>query len=264
MQIVTKDFAMSYREEGSGRPLLFIHGFPFSKAIWEAQFAGLEGAGRLLAPDLRGHGESEATPGPYSMDMLADDCLTLLDSLGVDRPAVVCGLSMGGYVALAFYRRHRARLAGLVLAATRAAADSAEGKANREKLAARVREEGPQAVVTSMHPKILAPKTYETDPALVERVRRIMETTSQEGMIAALLGMRDRSDATSLLERIDLPTLVLHGAEDQIIPLAEAQAMHAAIKGSRLEVLPESGHLLNMEQPGLFNQAVRDFLAGPG
>jgi pimeloyl-ACP methyl ester carboxylesterase len=264
MQIVTADFAMSYIEEGSGRPLLLIHGFPLSKAIWEPQFDGLAGAARLLAPDLRGHGNSEATPGPYSMDMLADDCLVLLDSLGVKQPAVVCGLSMGGYAALAFARKYPSRLAGLILAATRAGADSAEGKTNREKMATRVREEGIQSVVLSMLPKMLAPKTYETNPALVERVKDIMEETSPQGMIAALLGMRDRPDATHSLERIEVPVLILHGADDQLIPVAEAESMHSAIKGSRLKVLPEAGHLLNMEQPELFNQAVRNFLAGLG
>jgi 3-oxoadipate enol-lactonase len=264
MQIVTADFAMSYIEEGSGRPLLLIHGFPLSKAIWEPQFDGLAGAARLLAPDLRGHGNSEATPGPYSMDMLADDCLVLLDSLGVKQPAVVCGLSMGGYAALAFARKYPSRLAGLILAATRAGADSAEGKTNREKMATRVREDGIQSVVLSMLPKMLAPKTYETNPALVERVKDIMEETSPQGMIAALLGMRDRPDATQSLGRIEVPVLILHGADDQLIPAAEAESMHSAVRGSRLEILPEAGHLLNMEQPELFNQAVRNFLAGLG
>jgi pimeloyl-ACP methyl ester carboxylesterase len=264
MQIVTQDFAMSYVERGSGKPLLLIHGFPLSNKIWEPQTEGLAGAARLLAPDLRGHGESEATPGPYSMEMLADDCVLLLDTLGVKQPAVVCGLSMGGYVALAFFRKHRARLAGLILAATRAGADSPEGKTNREKSAARVREEGIQAVIGSMLPKMLAPKTYDTNPALVERVERIMEETSEEGMIAALLGMRDRPDSNPLLDRIDIPTLILHGADDQLIPVAEAEAMRSAIRDSKLEVLPVAGHLLNMEQPALFNQTVRDFLASIG
>jgi pimeloyl-ACP methyl ester carboxylesterase len=217
-----------------------------------------------MAADLRGHGESEASPGPYSMELLAGDCISLLDTLGVKQPVIVGGLSMGGYVALALYRKYRTRLAGLILAATRAGADSPEGKSNREKLAAQVKKEGIQAVIDSMHPKMLSPQTYQKNPTLVERVERIMQATSQEGMIAALLGMRDRPDSTSLLERIDMPSLVLHGADDQLIPAAEAEAMHAAIRGSRLEIIPEAGHLLNMEQPDAFNQAVRDFLASPG
>lgn len=260
MQIVTADFAMSYAEQGTGRPLLLIHGFPLSKAIWEPQISGLSGTARLLAPDLRGHGKSEATPGPYAMDMLAEDCLTLLDSLGVKQPVVVCGLSMGGYVALALVRNHPNRLAGLILAATRAGADSAEGKTNREKLAARVRENGIQPVIETMLPKMLSPRTYVTNPALVEQVREIMEETSPEGAVAALLGMRDRPDSTPLLGRVDLPALVMHGADDQIILVAEAEATRAAIKGSRLEILPNAGHLLNMEQPDLFNQAVQEFM----
>ena len=121
-----------------------------------------------------------------------------------------------------------------------------------------------QAVIGSMLPKMLAPKTYDTNPALVERVERIMEETSEEGMIAALLGMRDRPDSNPLLDRIDIPTLILHGADDQLIPVAEAEAMRSAIRDSKLEVLPVAGHLLNMEQPALFNQTVRGFLASIG
>jgi pimeloyl-ACP methyl ester carboxylesterase len=240
--------------------LLFIHGFPLNRKMWEPQVEAFSSTAQVLAPDLRGHGESEAIPGPYSMDTLAEDCHALLEALSVRRPVIVCGLSMGGYVALAYHRLHPDQVAGLVLAATRASADSAEGRANRDKLVALVRREGVQAVVDSMLPKMMAPQTYGQDQALVERVRQIMEQTSPEGAIGALLGMKERPDSTPMLADIGVPTLILHGSDDQLIPFKEAETMHEAIPYSQLRLLPDSGHLLNLEQPELFNQALRSFL----
>jgi pimeloyl-ACP methyl ester carboxylesterase len=224
--------------------------------MWRPQIEALADRAYAVAPDLRGHGETTAIAGPYSMDLLADDCAGILEAIGVRKPAVICGLSMGGYVALAFYRRHRERVAGLVLAATRAGADSPEGKANRDKAIALAQEKGPQAVAESMLPKMLAAQAYASSAALVEKVEVIMRSASLEGVVGALSGMRDRPDSTSLLGQIDVPCLILHGTEDQLIPVKDAESMHAAIAGSRLEVLPGAGHMLNLEQPDLFNQHI--------
>jgi len=255
------DFTMAYDETGSGKPILFIHGFPLNRKMWEPQIEAFSDNMHVIAPDLRGHGETEAIPGPYEMEMLADDCHGLLEALGVTQPVVVCGLSMGGYATLAFYRKYPERAAGLILAATRAGADSEEGKANREKAAAQAQEKGVSAIIDGMLPKILAPGTYETRPELVERVREMMAETSVEGVVGAQLGMKERPDSTPLLTQIRVPTLVLHGAEDQILPPSEAEATHTAIQGSQLHILPDAGHLLNLEQPERFNRAVADFLA---
>jgi pimeloyl-ACP methyl ester carboxylesterase len=260
MDIRLANFTAAYEERGSGLPLLFIHGFPLNRQMWEPQIEVFSTLARVVAPDLRGHGESEALPGPYAMDSLADDCHALLEALGVQAPAVVGGLSMGGYVALAYYRRYPAQVAGLVLAATRAGADTPEGRANRDKLVALAQEGGPQAVVAAMLPKMMAPQTYEQNPPLVDRVREMMEKTSLEGAIGALLGMKDRPDSTPMLTEIKVPALILHGSDDQLIPFPEAEAMHEAIPDSHLRLLPDAGHLLNLEQPALFNQALRSFL----
>ncbi len=254
------DVSMAYEDRGSGPPLLFIHGYPLSRALWEGQVNGLSDAARVLAPDLRGHGDSQTTSGTYSMELLADDCLRFLDVLHVSQPVVVCGLSMGGYVTFAFYRKYKDRVAGLILAATKAGADSLEGQANRDKAAATAREKGVSAIADSMLPKMLAAKTYEAKPDLVATVRRMMETTSLDGVVGDLMGMKERPDSTPLLAEIDKPTLILHGADDQLIPPKEGEAMHAAIKNSRLQLIPGAGHLLNMEQPELFNKAVREFV----
>jgi pimeloyl-ACP methyl ester carboxylesterase len=250
---------MQYEDRGMGSPLLLVHGFPLNRTMWQPQLDSLPVYGRVLTPDLRGFGLSDPVGGVYSMDLLARDCLELLDHLGIWEPVVLGGLSMGGYVAFAFYRQFPERVKGLILAATRAGEDTPEGKANREKQANLAREQGVPAVVAAALPKMLSPKTIENRPDLVEAARDLMETTSVEGVIGAQLGMKDRPDSTPLLAEIGLPTLILHGADDQLIPVKEAEAMHAGIKGSALKILPDSGHLLNMEQPQLFDTAVREF-----
>ncbi len=260
MRIKLLDFNMAYSEAGSGIPLLFIHGYPLNKDIWAPQLKGQVGSTRVIAPDLRGCGESQATPAPYSMDLLADDCIAFLEALKITQPVVVCGLSMGGYVALSLARRHASRLAGLILNDTRAGADSPEAKAGRQRSVDVVRAKGVGEIVEGMLPRLLAPSAYNDNPALVQQLRAIMESSSVEGLAGILLGMKDRPDSTPVLPGLRLPALVIHGTEDQIIPLSEAQAMQAAIPGARLAAIHAAGHMPNLEQPELFNQAVREFL----
>ena len=245
---------------GRGLPLLLIHGFPLNREMWRPQIETLSSSMKVIAPDLRGHGQSPPTPGPYPMDLLADDCAAILKSLGIEQPVILCGFSMGGYVAFSFYRRHPSLVAGLILAATRAGADSPEGKVNRDKAAAEVRKHGPEVVIDKMLPIMMAPETYADQPELVARAKRIMAQTSADGMVSALEGMKSRPDSTPTLEEIKVPTLILHGANDQIIPLSEPESMQAGISNSQLEVIPNAGHLLNLEQPQLFNKAVDVFI----
>ena len=192
--------------------------------------------------------------------MFSTDCARLLDHLGLEGPVLVAGLSMGGYVALDFYRRFPERVSGLILAATRAGSDSAEAKAGRDKAADLTRTDGVGAIADSMLPKLLAPGNFENQRDLVEFLRDMMLATSEEGMIGALAAMRDRPDGTTGLGKIDVPTLIIHGQDDQLIPASEAEAMQQAIGGSQLVLVPEAGHLPNLEQPQVFNDAVREFL----
>ena len=253
-------FALAYQDSCSGPTVLFIHGFPLNSSLWEPQMEDLNDTARLLAPDLRGYGLSPAGQGPYSMKMLASDCYDLLDTLGVQSPIVVCGHSMGGYIAFEFLRRFPERVAGLVLVATRAAADTAETKEDRDKMAEQVREEGPGTLTEPLLPKLLANDNYENDDKLVAFVREMINSASVNGIVGALAAMKERSDSTPLLPKIDVPTLIIHGEEDEIVPLAEAKAMYEAIPNAELEIIPNAGHLPNLEGALHFNEALWDYL----
>lgn len=254
------EFLIAYQDSAGGIPVLLIHGFPLNSNLWGPQLDGLADVSRLVAPDLRGHGNSTASPPPYTMEQLAIDCVNLLDDIGINRPFVVMGLSMGGYIAFEVFRQYPGMVAGLILAGTRAGADSEEGKKGRDAAADKVRQQGVTTIVESMLPKLLAPAVYQNNPELVEFVREMMLETSADGVLGALAAMRDRPDSFPTLAEIDVPTLIIHGAADQIIPLSDSQAMHQAIANSQLVIIPDAGHLMNLEQPDLFNEAVRTFL----
>jgi pimeloyl-ACP methyl ester carboxylesterase len=196
------------------------------------------------------------------MEMFADDLASLLDGLNIRKKVVLCGLSMGGYVAFAFYRKFPTRVGALILTATRAANDSPQAREARDQAAETARTKGIQAVVNGLLPRLLAPNLLETNPTLAEQVRSIMLKTSLTAMLGDLEGMKNRTDSRPYLNQIKAPTLILHGAEDQLIPAQEARDMHAALPNARLQFIPRAGHLLNMEQPALFNAALRGFLAG--
>jgi 3-oxoadipate enol-lactonase len=255
-----RDFSMAYSDSGQGLPLLFVHGYPLNHRMWDPQIQGLAEVARVLAPDLRGHGDSQAVPGPYSVDLFADDLAAFLDALGVRQKIVLCGLSMGGYIVFAFYRKYAARLAGLILTATRAGADNPQARLGRDQSAELARQQGVNAIVEAMLPKLVAPVTYQTRPELVEQVRQIMAATSLEGVLGDLIALKERPDSTPTLAEIAVPTLLLPGTQDQIIPLQEAELMRAGIRGARLELIPDAGHLTNLENPAAFNAAVRAFL----
>jgi 3-oxoadipate enol-lactonase len=254
------DFSLSYIDSCDQLTLLLIHGYPLNSAMWEPQVEDLAGSARVIAPDLRGHGRSDITPPPYTIGMMADDCADLLDFLGIERPVVVGGLSMGGYVAFEFYRRYPERVAGLILASTRALPDTPQAQAGRDQAIAKAQAEGVEAVAATLLPKLFAPENYAEDQELVEFVQDIMAETSLEGMIGALHAMRDRADSTPTLAEIEVPTLIIHGAEDQIVPVDEARAMKRAIRSAKLVVIPEAGHMVNLERIDEFNDAVLDFL----
>ncbi len=253
---------MAYDEEGRGDAFVLLHGFPFDRSMWREQSEVLSAGFRVIAPDLRGLGETPlGGVAAARMDEMAEDLAALLDALNVER-ALLCGLSMGGYVAFEFFRRFPHRVRALVLADTRPQADTDDGKRAREENARKVLREGMRPLVDSMLPKLLSASTRERRPGVAERVSAMMLAARPEGAAAALRGMAVRRDQTELLSRIDVPTLVIVGAEDAITPPSDAEAMAAKIDGARLVRLEGAAHLSNVERPEEFNRALVEFLSG--
>ncbi len=256
MPVMINDIRMAYSDVGSGSPVLFLHAFPLSGAMWQSQVEALRGSHHLIVPDLRGFGATDAPPGPYSMDQQADDLAALLDHLGLEQVTLV-GLSMGGYIAFALMRRHPQRVCALVLADTRAGADNDEGKARREANARLAETQGAAAIAEQMIPNLVAPAAPQT---VRDTLRQMIVANSSDGIAGALRGMAQRPDSTCDLAAIQVPTLVIVGAEDTLTPPADAKILHAGITGSRLVTLPDAGHMANLEQPAAFNAALSAFL----
>ena len=291
-------------EAGEGVPLLLLHAFPLSRRMWRPQLAALAGRCRMLAPDLPGFGESPAlggapapvpahsssgspSPAACGMDDMAAAAVRLLDARGISA-AMVCGLSMGGYVALALYDRFPERVRGLVLADTRAAADDEAGRRRRLESAADVERRGSAAALAdSLLPKLLSRRGTDPDhgggrgrqpdhggphadhggpqpdrAALVAWLRAEIAAAPAAGVAAAQRGMAARPDRTPLLTRVTVPTLIVVGEDDELTPPAESRRLREGIAGARLVTIPEAGHLSSLERPAAFNQALRDFLGG--
>jgi pimeloyl-ACP methyl ester carboxylesterase len=250
---------IAYEDHGGGPAVLLFHAFPLGLAMWDAQVAALCATHRVVRFDARGFGGSALGDGPLTMERIADDGAALLDLLGIEK-AVVGGCSMGGYAAFAFVRRHPQRLAGLALQDTRAAADTAEAKANRAALAAKVLAEGARAAVEALLPKLLGETTEREQPELVLGLRERILATSPPGIANALHGLAARADSRETLPTIAVPVLVLVGAEDRLTRPAEAVTMAAAIPRARLDVIPRAGHLANLENPAAVNAALLAYL----
>lgn len=259
MKQVVRDIEIAYDDEGSGTPVVLLHGYPFNRSMWREQFEELKHHHRVIVPDLRGHGQSAVTPGVVTMSDMADDVAALLERLEVSRPAIG-GLSMGGYVALAFCRRFPLQVRSLVLADTRAQGDTEEGKLNREQQAEKALREGMEGIANALLPKLLSPETVATRPEIVKRVRDMMVATDPRGAAAALRGMAQRQDQTSFLSHIIAPTLVLAGTKDTLTPVADAELMHHEIGGSSMKIIEGAAHVSNIEKPEEFNRVVVEFL----
>jgi YbgC/YbaW family acyl-CoA thioester hydrolase len=258
-RITVNGVSLAVEMRGSGTAVLFIHGYPLDRTMWAAQVAGLDNC-RRIAPDLRGFGLSDAPDLGYGMHTYADDLAAILDAQQVDE-AVLVGLSMGGYVAFEFIRRHRERVKALILIDTRAEADTPEQRKARDQSASLAREHGAAAITEKMLPKLIAPQNGKAMPHLVERLKAMMQAAPVSGIVGALSAMRDRLDSTLLLSALEgMPTLIIVGEHDEITPVASAEAMKAALPSAELKVVPGAGHMSPMEKPEAVNALLADFL----
>ncbi|WP_425613756.1 alpha/beta fold hydrolase [Anatilimnocola sp. NA78] len=259
-QVSVGDLQLHVVQQGTGRPLLLVHGFPLDHSMWQGQISALASDYRVIAPDLRGFGQSSVTSGTATMQQYADDLAGLLDALKITEPVVFCGLSMGGYVAWQFFARHRQKLAALIVCDSRAVADNEKAAAGRVETAAKVEKEGAKVVADAMLPKLFPASAVEAKAEFVTKTQEVMLSAPPAGVAAALRGMAERPDFTSQLPKIDVPTLILCGEEDAIAPAAEMKSIAGAIPGGKFVGIAGAGHMAPLEKPVEVNKALREFL----
>ncbi len=261
MKIRINNADIAYDDHGIGQPIIFLHAFPLNRSMWQGQITALlnEQRFRLIALDWRGFGESESNTTVTSMELLADDVAALMDALGTQR-AILCGLSMGGYVAFAFQRKYPERVGGLILADTKPDADTEEARANRAKVAQLAETEGSGAIADLQVPNLISDYTRQHHVEVEALVRRMVEAATGSGIAAAARGMALRADSNDLLPQITVPTLVVVGEADKLTPPTVAQEYAVRISGAEFAMIPRAGHLSNLEQPEAFLEVVRNFL----
>ena len=261
IQVPVGDVELAVEVRGEGVPVLFVHGFPFDRTVWRHQLATLSRA-RRIALDLRGVGGSGVPPGAdgYSLSRYADDLVAVLDALGV-REAVLCGISMGGYVIFELLRRHPERVRALILADTKPQADAADAKRGRDELTHVAERQGQDAVIERLLPRLLSPATQATQPEVAGQVREMARRWSVPALVGALRVLRDRPDSTETLRGVRVPTLVLVGSDDEIAPPDAARAMAQLIPDAQYHVVPAAGHIAPLEQPLAASRLLADFLS---
>jgi 3-oxoadipate enol-lactonase len=242
----------------SGRPVVFVHGFPFSHEMWAPQIEALNNDYRCIAYDIRGLGRSDVGDGQYMIEIFVDDLIALLDHLQIDK-AAVCGLSMGGYVALRAVEKNPERFNALILADTRSEADSNEAKLKRAGALKGVKTDL-KAFAEGFVKAVFAPETFKTHPQSIQKIRTIIESATPQGICGSILALASRTDTTASLAKISIPTLVLVGEHDTLTPPSVALAMAKQIPGAEYKEISKSGHMSNMENPGEFNSHLLTFL----
>lgn len=262
MKVDINGSTLAYGDRGNGLPLVLIHGFPLCRKMWRPQAEALDKAGcRVITPDLRGFGESVLSSGTVGMDVHADDIVALMDYLGIDK-AVAGGMSMGGYVLLNLLERYPERVAASVFITTKAGGDDDAGKVRRTALAESCRAQGILPVAEAFRKILFAPEILTDNPELVDEVFAWIDATDPRGAAAALIAMRDRKDYVALLGSFSQPALVIGADQDQAAPVENSRIIAERLPEAQLCILPGGGHMVNLEQPAEFNEALLEFLAG--
>lgn len=245
---------------GEGEPIVFLHGFPLTHQMWKPQIDLLSTNGfKVIAPDLRGFGDSLVEISEWTMDDFGNDIISIADNLKLEKFTVV-GMSMGGYIAFNLIDRFPNRINKAILVATKAQADDEAGKARRNELINLAKNEGKTPVIDAFKKILFAPLTWERNLNLIDKVSVMMERASLNGIIGSLGAMRDRKDYVELLDKIDLPVLIIHGKSDIASPIQNAELMHQRIKNSKIYFSEIAGHMVNLEDEVNVNKAILEFL----
>lgn len=269
METVTQDynltvningFDVSYDDIGEGVvPIVFLHGFPFDKTMWQEQLEYFKNKNRAIACDIRGFGKSTDEKTPLSIDLFTDDLISFLDSLDLEK-VIICGLSMGGYIALNAIKRYPNRFSALILSDTQCIADSPKVKAKRYEAIKEINEKGVTNFNEGFIKNVFHEDSIANKPELVEQLRTVVNSNSQHIIAQGLVAIAERSETCSILNKITIPTLIICGKEDAVTPLERSKFMNKEIDGSILHVINNAGHVSNLEEPAKFNKLLRDFL----
>ncbi|MBC7845174.1 MAG: alpha/beta hydrolase [Flavobacterium sp.] len=260
LTINVNDFNLSYDDIGEGSiPIVFLHGFPFDKTMWQEQLDFLKTTHRVIACDIRGFGKSTDEESHLGMDLFANDLILFIDKLGLEK-VIICGLSMGGFIALNAMKRFPSRFEALILCDTQCIADSREVKAKRYKNIEDIKEYGVTHFNEGFIKKVFHEDSITNKPELVKQLRNVVFSNSQHIICQGLVALAERSETCPILNKITIPTLIICGRDDAVTPLDESKFMNKNIKDSVLHVINNAGHVSNLEEPAKFNKLLRDFL----
>ena len=260
LAVSINDLVLTYDDLGSGAiPVIFIHGFPFDKSMWQYQLDALRMVNRVIAYDIRGFGKSESGTEEAGMNRYADDLIAFMDALKIEK-AVLCGLSMGGYIVLNAISRYPQRFEAVILCDTQCIADSSDARESRMKTIAIIKEGGKATFADAFIKKMFFSATYEINPNLVQRIRETIMATSDTTIIAALQALAEREETCSILNSIKVPSLIICGNSDVVTPLEQSRLMHSRIAGASIQIIHNAGHLSNLDQPVEFTKQISGFL----
>ncbi|MES2779124.1 MAG: alpha/beta fold hydrolase [Bacteroidota bacterium] len=260
LSIAVNNFNLSYDDVGEGTtPIIFLHGFPFDKTMWQLQLEFLKPSYRLIACDIRGFGKSTDETSPLSMDLFGDDLITLMDRLNIKK-AIVCGLSMGGFIALNAYKRFPDRFVALILCDTQCIADTVEVKAKRYKIIDEIAANGVAKFLEGFIKSVFHKDSWENKKELVRQLRTVVFANSRHIISEGLVALAERSETCSTLDEVTIPTCIICGRQDEVTPLEQSEWMNKHIKGASLQIIENAGHVSNLEQPDAFNKCLSDFL----
>jgi len=261
MKTILNDIAINYNERGQpqGLPVVFIHGFPFSHEMWEPQMNVMPNNIYAVSYDVRGHGASDLGDGQYTIELFVDDLIALLDHLFIEK-AILCGLSMGGYIALRTFERHPDRVRGLILCDTKSEPDTDAAKIKRTAAMKTVKSAGVHTFAEDFVKTIFWEKTFETNPSVIAFIKQTICVNSPRGICGTLIALASRTSTTAAVSLINIPTCIIVGEHDKLTPPSDAQMMRKIIPGSELHILPNAAHMSNLENTQEFNQRLLSFL----